>query len=114
MLSLGDIKDILRIKLIGVIPESETVLDASNQGVPAVHLGLFATPGGNPLVIVEGIRQLLPQIRQTLPPDVKAELAFETARFAWRTLPVHLLAGDDSAAALAANSCWKSSSCCCS
>jgi DNA repair exonuclease SbcCD nuclease subunit len=28
--------------------------------------------------------------------------AFETARFAWRTLPVHLLAGDDSAAALAA------------
>ncbi|MBC8057588.1 MAG: septum site-determining protein MinD [Rhizobiales bacterium] len=38
MLSLGDIKDILRIELIGVIPESETVLDASNQGVPAVHL----------------------------------------------------------------------------
>ncbi|MDE2296890.1 MAG: septum site-determining protein MinD, partial [Burkholderiales bacterium] len=38
MLSLDDIKEILRIELIGVIPESETVLDASNQGVPAVHL----------------------------------------------------------------------------
>ena len=38
MLSLEDIKDILRIPLIGVIPESETVLQASNQGVPAVHL----------------------------------------------------------------------------
>jgi len=38
MLSLGDIKDILRIELIGVVPESETVLDASNQGLPAVHL----------------------------------------------------------------------------
>ncbi|MEO8807141.1 MAG: septum site-determining protein MinD, partial [Burkholderiaceae bacterium] len=38
MLSLEDIKDILRIELIGVVPESETVLDASNQGVPAVHL----------------------------------------------------------------------------
>ena len=38
MLSLDDIKDILRIGLIGVIPESDTVLDASNQGVPAVHL----------------------------------------------------------------------------
>ena len=38
MLSLEDIQDILRIKLIGVIPESETVLQASNQGVPAVHL----------------------------------------------------------------------------
>ena len=38
MLSLEDIKDILRIKLIGVIPESEVVLQASNQGVPAVHM----------------------------------------------------------------------------
>ena len=38
MLSLTDIQEILRIPLIGVIPESETVLDASNQGVPAVHL----------------------------------------------------------------------------
>jgi septum site-determining protein MinD len=38
MLSLEDIQDILRIPLIGVIPESESVLQASNQGVPAVHL----------------------------------------------------------------------------
>jgi septum site-determining protein MinD len=38
MLSLDDIQDILRIKLIGVIPESETVLQSSNQGVPAVHM----------------------------------------------------------------------------
>ena len=38
MLSLEDIQDILRIKLIGVIPESEAVLQASNQGLPAVHL----------------------------------------------------------------------------
>ncbi len=38
MLSLDDIQDILRVKLIGVIPESETVLQASNQGLPAVHM----------------------------------------------------------------------------
>ena len=38
MLSLTDIEDILRIKLIGVIPESESVLQASNQGLPAIHL----------------------------------------------------------------------------
>ena len=38
MLSLEDIQDILRIKLIGVIPESEAVLQASNQGLPAIHL----------------------------------------------------------------------------
>ena len=38
MLSLTDIQEILRIKLLGVIPESETVLEASNQGVPAIHM----------------------------------------------------------------------------
>jgi septum site-determining protein MinD len=38
MLSLEDIQDILRIKLIGVVPESETVLNASNQGIPAIHM----------------------------------------------------------------------------
>ena len=38
MLSLEDIQDILRIRLIGVIPESENVLTASNQGTPAIHL----------------------------------------------------------------------------
>jgi septum site-determining protein MinD len=38
MLSYKDVQDILRIPLIGVIPESESVLQASNQGVPAIHL----------------------------------------------------------------------------
>ena len=38
MLSLEDIHEILRTKLIGVIPESETVLQASNQGTPAISM----------------------------------------------------------------------------
>ena len=38
MLSLEDVQEILRVKLIGVIPESEDVLQASNQGLPAVYL----------------------------------------------------------------------------
>jgi len=38
MLSLEDIQEILRIQLMGVIPESDTVLQASNQGIPAIHL----------------------------------------------------------------------------
>jgi septum site-determining protein MinD len=38
MLSVEDIQEILRIPLIGVVPESETVLNASNQGVPAIHM----------------------------------------------------------------------------
>ncbi|UXY14119.1 septum site-determining protein MinD [Chitiniphilus purpureus] len=38
MLSLDDVQHLLRIPLIGVIPESETVLQASNAGTPAIHL----------------------------------------------------------------------------
>lgn len=36
MLCVEDVKDILAIKLLGVIPESPTVLSASNQGVPVI------------------------------------------------------------------------------
>ncbi|OYO31543.1 MexW/MexI family multidrug efflux RND transporter permease subunit [Janthinobacterium sp. PC23-8] len=74
---------LIRLKDIGTVElgaaASET--SASMDGVPAVHLGLFPTPGGNPLVIVDGIKKLLPAIQKTLPPGVKVELAFETARF---------------------------------
>jgi septum site-determining protein MinD len=38
MLSVDDVKEILRVPLIGVIPESQTVLQASNSGTPAIHL----------------------------------------------------------------------------
>lgn len=37
MLSVDDIQDILRIPLIGVIPESQNVLQASNAGAPVIH-----------------------------------------------------------------------------
>jgi len=37
MLSLDDIQELLGINLIGVIPESEEVLQASNSGVPVIR-----------------------------------------------------------------------------
>jgi len=37
MLNLDDIQEILSIPLVGLIPESEAVLRASNQGVPVTH-----------------------------------------------------------------------------
>jgi len=36
MLSVADVEDILGIKVLGVIPESEQVLAASNSGVPVI------------------------------------------------------------------------------
>ncbi len=38
MLSIADIQDILRIPVLGVIPESKDVLQASNTGSPAINL----------------------------------------------------------------------------
>jgi septum site-determining protein MinD len=38
MLSYTDVQEILRIQLVGNIPESESVLAASNQGNPAIHI----------------------------------------------------------------------------
>jgi septum site-determining protein MinD len=38
MLSYKDVQEILRVPIIGVIPESESVLHASNQGTPAIHI----------------------------------------------------------------------------
>ena len=37
MLSVKDIEDVLRIPLLGVIPESQSVLQASNVGLPVIH-----------------------------------------------------------------------------
>jgi septum site-determining protein MinD len=36
MLGVEDVKDILSVTLLGVIPESQAVLKASNQGVPVI------------------------------------------------------------------------------
>ena len=38
MLSLEDVQEILRVPLLGVVPESPAVLQASNTGTPAIHL----------------------------------------------------------------------------
>jgi septum site-determining protein MinD len=38
MLSVEDVKDILAIPLLGVIPESRDVLNASNQGAPVISM----------------------------------------------------------------------------
>ncbi len=38
MLSYEDVQEILRVPMIGAIPESEMVLQASNQGAPVIHM----------------------------------------------------------------------------
>ncbi len=37
MLGVEDVEEILATRLLGVVPESESVLKASNQGIPVIH-----------------------------------------------------------------------------
>ena len=59
MLSVDDIHDILRTPLIGVIPESSSVLAASNQGVPAIH-----QPGAVAEAYKDVVRRFLGESRE--------------------------------------------------
>ncbi|WP_437410580.1 MexW/MexI family multidrug efflux RND transporter permease subunit [Serratia marcescens] len=71
------LKDVGTVELGAAATETSALMD----GEPAVFLGAFPTPTGNPLVIVDGIRHLMPAIDKMQPPGVKMALAFETARF---------------------------------
>jgi multidrug efflux pump len=51
------------------------------NGQHAVFIGIQATPTGNPLSLVTGIRALLPQIERTLPPSVKMQVAYDSTKF---------------------------------
>lgn len=69
--------DVAIVELGAATTDSSAAMD----GDRAVYLGLQAAPNGNPLVIVKRIRELLPGVRQNLPPGVRVELPFELARF---------------------------------
>lgn len=71
------LKDVGTVELGAAATETSALMD----GEPAVFLGVFPTPTGNPLVSVDGIRHLMPAIDKMQPPGVKMALAFETARF---------------------------------
>jgi multidrug efflux pump len=51
------------------------------NGQHAVFIGVQATPSGNPLSIVEGVRADLPEIQRNLPPAVTMQVAYDSTRF---------------------------------
>ena len=79
----NDGNSLVRLKDVATVELGAASTDTSGlmNGEPAIYLGLFATPTGNPLVIVDGMNKLMPDIVKTLPPGVKIEMAFETSRF---------------------------------
>ncbi|MCM2368176.1 MexW/MexI family multidrug efflux RND transporter permease subunit [Proteus terrae] len=83
MVIINDGNNLVRLRDVGTVELGAAATETSGimNGKKAVFLGLFPTPTGNPLVIVDGIREHLVDIQKTLPPSVDVELAFETSRF---------------------------------
>jgi multidrug efflux pump len=51
------------------------------NGQHAVFIGIQATPTGNPLTIVKGVRGILPEIQRNLPPSVTMQVAYDSTKF---------------------------------
>jgi multidrug efflux pump len=51
------------------------------NGQYAVFIGIQATPSGNPLTLVKGVRALMPEIERNLPPAVTMQVAYDSTKF---------------------------------
>ena len=51
------------------------------SGQRAIFIGVQATPQGNPLNIVKGVRALFPDIERNLPPSLKMKVAYDSTKF---------------------------------
>src|SRR4051794_7315195 len=51
------------------------------NGQQAIFIGVQATPTGNPLTIVKGVRALIPEIQRNLPPSMKMQVAYDSTKF---------------------------------
>ncbi len=51
------------------------------SGQHAIFIGVQATPQGNPLNIVNGVRNLFPEIERNLPPSMKMKVAYDSTKF---------------------------------
>src|SRR5262249_5070344 len=75
--SLGRLKDIATVDLGGQNTNSAGMTSRQE----AVFIGSKATPTGNPLTLVQGVRELQPTIERGLPPTVKMSIVYDSTKF---------------------------------
>src|SRR4029077_13696963 len=75
--SLVRLQDIATIDLGAQNTNSSVMM----SGQEAVVIGVQATPAGNPLPIVKGVRDLQPTIERGLPPTVKMNIVYDSTKF---------------------------------
>src|ERR1700723_846744 len=54
---------------------------AAFNGEHAIFIGVQATPQGNPLTLVQGVRALFPELERNLPPSMKMKVAYDSTKF---------------------------------
>src|SRR6266404_2227528 len=75
--SLVRLKDVATVDLGAQSSDSSVAMN----GQHAVFIGVNATPTGNPLSLVQGVRKLLPTIARDLPPSLKMDVVYDSSRF---------------------------------
>lgn len=75
-------------KLIHMRDVSEVELGSQNysssvtfNGKKGVFIGIQAVPSANPLTVVKGIREIIPDIERELPPSVKQVIVYDSTSF---------------------------------
>src|SRR6266566_1454658 len=51
------------------------------NGEHAIFIGVQATPQGNPLTLVKGVRGLFPELERNLPPSMMMKVAYDSTKF---------------------------------
>jgi multidrug efflux pump len=75
--ALVRIEDIASVELAAQSTDASVALD----GKRAIFIGVQATPLGNPLNIVKGVRALFPELERNLPPSLKMTVAYDSTKF---------------------------------
>jgi multidrug efflux pump len=74
---------LIRIADIGTVDlgAQSTTSSVSMNGDHAVFIGVNATPSGNPLEIVKGIRAIMPDLERNLPPSMQMVIGYDSSKF---------------------------------
>uniref|UniRef100_Q07R04 Acriflavin resistance protein n=1 Tax=Rhodopseudomonas palustris (strain BisA53) TaxID=316055 RepID=Q07R04_RHOP5 len=71
------LEDVAKVELAAQSTDSSVAF----SGERAIFIGVQATPQGNPLNIVTGVRKLFPDIERNLPPSLKMKVAYDSTNF---------------------------------
>ena len=71
------LEDVAKVELAAQSTDSSVAF----SGERAIFIGVQATPQGNPLNIVTGVRKLFPDLERNLPPSLKMKVAYNSTNF---------------------------------